>query len=40
VRCSRIVQAGAPSRPIQRGLPGPALLAHVVSSRYCLHQLC
>jgi len=25
VRCARIVQAGAPSRPIQRGLPGPAL---------------
>jgi len=25
-------------RPIQRGLPGPALLAHVVSSKYCLHQ--
>ena len=38
VRCSRIVQAGAPSRPIQRGLPGPALLAHVVANKYCLHQ--
>jgi transposase len=38
VRCSLIVQAGAPSRPIQRGLPGPALLAHVVASKYCLHQ--
>ena len=38
VRCSRIVQAGAPSRPIQRGLPGPALLAHVVAGKYCLHQ--
>ncbi len=38
VRCARIVQAGAPSRPIQRGLPGPALLAHVVSNKYCLHQ--
>jgi transposase len=38
VRCSRIVQAGAPSRPIERGLPGPALLAHVVASKYCLHQ--
>ena len=37
-RCARIVQAGAPSRPIQRGLPGPALLAHVVSNKYCLHQ--
>jgi transposase len=38
VRCSRIVQAGAPCRPIRRGLPGPALLAHVVSSKYCIHQ--
>lgn len=38
VRCSRIVQAAAPSRPIERGLPGPALLAHVVASKYCLHQ--
>lgn len=38
VRCSRIVQAGAPSRPIERGLPGPALMAHVVASKYCLHQ--
>lgn len=38
VRCSRIVQAGAPSRPIERGLPGPALMAHVVGSKYCLHQ--
>jgi transposase len=38
VRCARIVQAGAPSRPIQRGLSGPALLAHVVSNKYCLHQ--
>ncbi len=38
VRCARIVQAAAPSRPIQRGLPGPALLAHVVSNKYCLHQ--
>ena len=38
VRCARIVQAGAPSRPIQRGLPGPALLAHVLSNKYCLHQ--
>ena len=38
VRCSQIVQAGAPSRPIERGLPGPALMAHVVASKYCLHQ--
>ena len=38
VRCSQVVQAGAPSRPIERGLPGPALMAHVVASKYCLHQ--
>jgi len=38
VRCSRIVQAAAPSRPIERGLPGPALMAHVVAAKYCLHQ--
>lgn len=28
--CDRIVQASAPSRPIDRGLAGPALLAHVL----------
>lgn len=27
--CDRIVQAPAPSRPIERGLTGPGLLAHV-----------
>jgi transposase len=38
VRCSRILQAPAPSRPIERGLPGPNLLAHVVAGKYCSHQ--
>ena len=28
--CDRIVQAPAPSRPIDRGLAGPGLLAHVL----------
>jgi transposase len=29
--CERVVEAPAPSRPIERGLAGPALLAHVLS---------
>ena len=35
--CERIVQAPAPSRPIERGLAGPGLLAHVLVSKYCDH---
>lgn len=35
--CDRIVQAAAPSRPIARGLAGPALLAQVLVSKYCDH---
>jgi transposase len=35
--CEKIVQAPAPSRPIERGIPGPALLAHVLVSKYCDH---
>src|SRR5271168_3111290 len=35
--CERIVQAEAPSRPIERGLAGPGLLAHVLVSKYCDH---
>jgi transposase len=31
IRCDRIVQAAAPSRPIERGIAGPGLLAHVRS---------
>lgn len=38
VRCEGIFQAAAPSRPIARGLPGPALLAHVMVAKYCDHQ--
>jgi transposase len=36
--CDRIVQAAAPSRPIDRGLAGPGLLAHVLVSKYADHQ--
>src|SRR5438876_2550406 len=32
--CDRIVQAPAPSRPIDRGLAGPGLLAHVLTSKF------
>ena len=35
--CERIVQAQAPSRPIERGVAGPGLLAHVLVSKYCDH---
>jgi hypothetical protein len=35
--CERIVQAPAPIRPIDRGIPGPALLAHVLVSKYADH---
>jgi transposase len=35
--CDRIVQAPAPTRPIERGLAGPGLLAHVLVSKYADH---
>lgn len=35
--CEHIVQADAPSRPIARGMAGPALLAHVLVSKYADH---
>ncbi len=37
-KCDCIVQAAAPSRPIERGVAGPGLLAHVLVSKYCDHQ--
>jgi transposase len=37
-QCDCIVQAKAESRPIERGLAGPGLLAHVLASKYCDHQ--
>jgi len=36
-KCDHIVQAAAPSRPIERGLAGPGLLAHVLVSKYADH---
>jgi transposase len=36
-KCDVIVQAPAPSRPIDRGLAGPGLLAHVLVSKYADH---
>jgi transposase len=35
--CERVVEAPAPARPIDRGLPGPGLLAHVLVSKYGDH---
>jgi transposase len=35
--CETIVQASMPSLPIERGRPGPGLLAHVLVSKYCDH---
>ena len=35
--CDRIVQAPAPVRPIERGLAGPGLLAHVLVAKYADH---
>ena len=36
--CDRVVEAPAPARPIEFGLPGPNLLAHVLVSKYSDHQ--
>jgi transposase len=36
-KCSCVVQALAPARVIDRGLPGPNLLAHVAIAKYCDH---
>src|SRR6266571_3832421 len=36
-KCDRIVQAAAPTRPIERGVAGPGLLAHVLVSKYADH---
>jgi transposase len=35
--CEHIVQEPAPSRPIERGLAGPGLLAHVLVAKYGDH---
>jgi hypothetical protein len=36
-RCDAIVQEPAPDRPIDRGLAGPGLLAHVLVAKYADH---
>ena len=36
-RCESFHQASLPARPIERGRPGPGLLAHVLVSKYCDH---
>ncbi len=36
-KCDCIVQAATPSRPIERGMAGPGLLAHVLVSKYADH---
>ena len=33
--CEGVFQAPAPDLPIERGRPGPGLIAHVVMSKYC-----
>jgi hypothetical protein len=35
--CEAICQAPPPDLPIERGRPGPGLLAHVLISKYCDH---
>ncbi len=35
--CEGFAQADLPSRPIERGRPGPGLLAHVLVGKYCDH---
>ena len=35
--CDRILQAPAPSRPLERSIAGPGLLAHVLVSKYSDH---
>ena len=35
--CQTITQPPMPSLPIERGRPGPALLAHVLVAKYCDH---
>ena len=37
IQCESFHQAPLPARPIERGRPGPSLLAHVLVSKYCDH---
>jgi transposase len=36
-RCEKMVQSPMPSLPIERGQPGPGLLAHILVGKYCDH---
>lgn len=36
-KCDGIVEAPAPSRPVERGIAGPGLLARVLTGKYCEH---
>lgn len=35
--CERVVQAPAPTRPIERSIAGPGLLAHMLTAKFCDH---
>ncbi len=35
--CDRAMQAAPPRLPIERGKPGPGLVAHVLAAKYCDH---
>ena len=35
--CDNIVQAYAPSKVIDKGIPGPGLLAHIFTQKFCNH---
>jgi transposase len=35
--CETVTQPPMPGLPIERGVPGPGLLAHVLTSKYCDH---
>lgn len=37
VSCQTLLQAPAPNRPIERGMVGASVLAHVLVSKYCDH---
>lgn len=37
-QCETAVTASLPTQPIDKGLPGPGLLAHVMVSKFCDHQ--
>ena len=36
-QCASVVQSPAPSRPIERGMAGPGLLAQVLIAKYADH---